>query len=199
VCALTRISYSYTNTILCSPEHKVLRVSICDSPLSVVRQCVSACVNFFIHTTSSLKPLTGFWPNITGMIHRCSSTKVVHAVRDGCISWSRNQIIGLQNAIFKNLLVWSLNDQSFQNWYITSFRGHLPKLFKLCPLGQNWPRPNCHNFTLNFIRKTSNDFFSWTANGKLIKLNRNGPWVVPYQNCWNGCDLFLERMFKLCP
>ena len=31
-----------------------------DSPLSFVRQFVSACVNVFIQTTSSLKPLNGF-------------------------------------------------------------------------------------------------------------------------------------------
>ena len=50
------------------------------------------------------------------------------------------------------------------------------------PWGQNWPRPRGNNFTLNYIRKTSNDFLSWTSNGNLTKLDRNGPWVVPYQN-----------------
>jgi len=73
--------------------------------------------------------------------------------------------------------------QSFYIWYITSSRGPLPNLFKLCPLGQNWPCPGGHNFTLNYIRKTSNDFLCWTGNGHLTKLNRNGPWVVLYQNC----------------
>jgi len=29
--------------------------------------------------------------------------------------------------------------QSFHIWYIASSRGPLPKLFKLCPWGQNWP------------------------------------------------------------
>ena len=45
-----------------------------------------------------------------------------------------------------------------------------------------------HKITLNYIRKSSNDIFSWTAYGNLTKLNRNGPWVVPYQNCSNGSD-----------
>ena len=39
-----------------------------------------------------------------------------------------------------------------------------------------------------FIRKTSKDFLSWTAIGNLTKLDRNSPWVVPYQNCSNGSD-----------
>jgi len=74
---------------------------------------------------------------------------------------------GFQNAIFKNLLVWNNKAQSFHIWYIASSRGPLLKLFKLCPWGQNWPRPGGHNFTLNYIRKSSNDIFSWTANGRL--------------------------------
>jgi len=79
--------------------------------------------------------------------------------------------------------------KSFHIWYIASSRGPLPKLFKLCPWGQNWPRPGGHNFTLNYIRKTANDFFSWAANGNLTKLNRNGPYICgPYRNCSNGSD-----------
>ena len=78
--------------------------------------------------------------------------------------------------------------RSFYIWYIASSRSPLPKLFKLCPWGQNWPRPGGHNFTLNYIWKTANDFFSWTANGNLTKVTRNGPCVVPYRNCLNGSD-----------
>jgi len=33
---------------------------------------------------------------------------------------------------------------------------------------------------INYLRKTSNEFLSWTANGILTKLNRNGPCVVIY-------------------
>jgi len=94
--------------------------------------------------------------------------------------WSWGQKIGLQNAIFKNLLVWNYKAQSVLTSFIASSRGPLPKFFKLCPWGQNWPRPGGHNFTLNYIMKTSNNFLSWTANGNLTKLDRNGRWVVPY-------------------
>jgi len=55
------------------------------------------------------------------------------------------------------------------------------------PLGSKLTPPRGHNLTLNYIRQSSNDFFSWTANGNLTKLNRNGPWVVLYKNCSNGC------------
>jgi len=103
----------------------------------------------------------------------------------GCISRSRGQKIGFQYAIFKNLLVRNYKAQSFHIWYIASSRGPLPKLFKLCPWGQNLPRPGGHNFTLNYKRKISNDIFSGTTNGNLTKLHRNDPWVVPYQSCLN--------------
>jgi len=144
--------------IFSSPEHFVLRVSYCDRPLSVIMH----------------RPLS-----FTGMIPGWSPTKVVQMVLIGCISRSQGQKVGFQNAIFKNLLVWNYKAQSFHIWYIASSIS-LPKLFKLCPWGQNWPRPGGHNFTLNYIWKSSNDIFSWTAYGNLTKLNRNGPWVVPY-------------------
>jgi len=108
------------------------------------------------------------------MVPGWSSTKVVQMVLIGCISKSPGKKIGFQNAIVKNLLVWKCKALSFHILYIASSRGPLPKLFKLCPWG--------HNFTLNYIRKSSNDIFSWTANGNLTKLNRNGPWVISYQN-----------------
>jgi len=119
------------------------------------------------------------------MIPGWSPIKVVQTVPVGCISRSRGQKIDFQNAIFKNLLVRNYKAQCFHIWYIALFRGPLPTLFKLCPWGQNWPRPGGHNFTLNYIRKTSNDIFSWTTNGNLTKLHRNDPWVVPYKICSN--------------
>jgi len=128
-------------------------------PSSCVVRCAS-CVNFFTLTSSPLKPLIGFWPNFTGMIPGWSPTRVVQIVPVGCLSRSRGQKIGFQNAIFRNLLVCNYNAQSFNIWYIALSRRPLPKLFKLCPWGQNWPRPGGHNFTLNYIRKTANDFFS---------------------------------------
>jgi len=130
----------------------------------------------------------GIWPNLTGIVPGWSPTEIVQMVLIGCISRSWGQKIGFQNAIFKNLLVWNYKAQSFHIWYIASSRGPLPKLFKLCPLGQNWPLPGGHNFTSNYIRKSLKDIFSWTANGNLTKLDRNGPWVVPYKNCLNGSD-----------
>jgi len=136
--------------------------------------------------TSSLEPLMGIWPNFTGMIPMWCPTKILQMVPVGCINRSRGQKIVFQNAIFKNLL-WNCKAQSIHIWNIASSRGPLQRLFKLCPWGQNWLHPEGHNFTLNYIRKTSNDFFAWTANGNLTKLNRNGPWVVLYQNCSNGC------------
>ena len=158
-------------------------------PLSGVRASVRASVRQqFLQTTSPLKPLIGFWPNFTGMIPGWSPTKFVQMVLIGCISRSWGKKVGFQNAIFKNILVWNYKAHSYHIWYITSSRGPLLKLFKLCPWGQNWALPGGHNFTLNYIRKSSNDIFSGTAYGKLIKLNRNGPWVVPYQNCSNGSD-----------
>jgi len=121
------------------------------------------------------------WPNSTGMIPGWSPTNIVLMVLIGCICRSHVKKIGFQNAIFKYFLVWNCNKaQRFHIWYIASSRGPLPKLFKLCPGG--------HNFTLNYIRKISNDFLSWTSYGNFTKLNSNGPCVVLYQNCLNGSD-----------
>jgi len=66
----------------------------------------------------------------------------------------------------KNLLVWNYKAQSFHMWYIALSRDPLPRVFKLCPWGQIWPCPGGHNFTLNYIRKISNDF-SLTTYGNL--------------------------------
>ena len=63
--------------------------------------------------TSSLEPLMGILPNFTGMIPGWSPIKVVQTVPVGCISRSRGQKIGFQNAIFKNLHVRNYKAQSF--------------------------------------------------------------------------------------
>jgi len=102
------------------------------------------------------------WPNSTGMVPGWSPTKIVQMVLIDCICRSQGQKVGFQNAIFKNLLVWNNKAQSFHIWYVASSRGPLPKLFKLCPWGKSWPCPGGHNFTLNYLRKTSNDLLSWT-------------------------------------
>jgi len=117
-----------------------------------------------LQTIPFFEPLMGIWLNSTG-VPGWSPTKIVQMVLIGCISRSQGK-----------------------KRFSASSRGPLPKLFKLCPWGQNWTRPGGHNFTLNYIRKTSNDFFSWATNGNLTKLNRNGHWVVPYQICSNGSD-----------
>jgi len=110
--------------------------------------------------------------------HRCSN-------RSSWLHKSRGQYIGFKYKTFKNLFVWNYKAQSFHVWYIASSRGSLPKLFKLCPWGQNWPHPGGHNFTLIYLRQTSNDIFSLTTYGNLTKHHRNDPWVVPYQSCSN--------------
>jgi len=97
---------------------------------SSVSACVSASVRYcFIQTTSSLKPLIGFWPNFTGLIPGWPLTKVVQTVPVSCLDRSRGQKIDFQNAIFRNL-VYIHKAQSFHIWYIASSRGPLPKLFK---------------------------------------------------------------------
>jgi len=124
------------------------------------------------------------------MIHRWSSTKVVQTVSVGCISRLQGKKRGFQNAILNNLIVLNYKAKSVHIWYIALSRGPLLKLFKWCRWGQNWPRPGGYNFTLNYITKSLNDIFSWTANGNLTKLNRNGPCAVPYnivQMVWIGC------------
>ena len=98
--------HTVTDTVFSSPEHKVLRVSYCDRPLSVVRRRPSSVVRklFYLNIFSSE---TTHW--ILTKLHRndpwWSPTKVVQMVLNGCISRSWGQKVGFQNAIFKNLLV----------------------------------------------------------------------------------------------
>ena len=119
----------------------------------------------------------------------------------GCIRRSWGHKIGFQNAIFISLPVWNKKAQSFNIWYITLFSGPPPMLFKLCPQVQNRPHPSGHNFTLNLSYKENIKqllLLSHTYRN-LTKLNRNGPWVVPYQNSLKSSDWLLERMFNLRP
>ena len=98
-----------------------------------------------LQTTATLELLMGIWPTLTRMIPWWSPTKVVLI---DCISRSRGQKIDFQNATFKNLLDQNYKTQRFHIWYITSSRGPLPKLFKLCHWGQNWP-PRESQFYIN--------------------------------------------------
>jgi len=122
-----------------------------------------------------------------------------------CISRSRGQKIRFQNAIFNNLIVWHYKAQNFHIWYIASSTYPLPKLFKLCHWGQNWPRPGGHNFTYNYIRNISNKFLSFTAYWNLAKLDSNGPSVVLYQffltvliGCISSSQGFFKCNFQNC-
>ena len=126
---MVKVSGSF-KYIFSSPEHKVLMVSYCDRPLSVVRRRPSTFLLKHLllwnHSldfdktsqewslggplpklTSSLEPLMVIWPNSTGTVLGWSPTKIVQMVVIGWISRSRGQKIGFQNAIFKNLLVWN--------------------------------------------------------------------------------------------
>jgi len=79
-------------------------------------KCTECCqgdrCNFYV-TVGTFMPLIWFWPNFTGMIPGWTPTNVVQMVLIGCISWSRGQNIGFQNAIFKTLLGWNYKAQSF--------------------------------------------------------------------------------------
>jgi len=86
------------------------------------------------------------------MIPVRSSTKFVQTVSVGCISRLRGQKISF-HFFFKNLLVWNYKAQSFHIRYIASSRGPLPKLFKLCPWGQNWPRPRGSQFYIELYKE----------------------------------------------
>ena len=87
-----------------------------------------------IRKTSKLEALMGMWPNSTGMVPCSPLPKLfkwfwlVALVGHGVNK-------GFQNATFKNPLLWHYKTQSFHIWYIASFRGPLPMLFKLCPWG----------------------------------------------------------------
>jgi len=96
-------------------------LSFCDGPLSVVhRPAVRASVNNFFKQHPQ-KLLIGFLSNFTGMVPGWSPTKVVQMVLIGCISMSRGQKTGFQNATIKNL-VRNYKAQSFHIWFSASSR-----------------------------------------------------------------------------
>jgi len=77
--------------------------------------------------TSYLEPLMGIWPNSTGMVPGWSLNKIVQMVLIGCISISRCQMIGLQNAIKKKTSCLKLQGPEISYLvYIASSRGPLP-------------------------------------------------------------------------
>ena len=49
----------------------------------------------------------------------------------------------------KNRLVWKQKAQAFDIWYIAIPNGPLPRLFKLLPWGEKWPRPEADMFYID--------------------------------------------------
>jgi len=138
-------------------------VSFCDPSMSgvhrpsSVRPCVRPCVNNFFKQHLLWNRLLDFdqtsqeW-SLGGPLSKLFKPfQLIASIGHGV------KKIGFQNAIFKNLLVRNYKAQSFYIWFIASCRCSLQKLFKLCTWGQNWPRPGGHNFTLIYIRRTSNN------------------------------------------
>ncbi len=60
----------------------------------------------------------------------------------------------LTQEIFKNVLLRNHNAYSLDIWYVALSSGCLPCLFKLCSLGQNWPRPRVLLVYIDLCRKT---------------------------------------------
>jgi len=118
------------------------------------------------------------------MIPGWSPTKVVQMVLIDCRSRSRGQKVGFQMLFSKIFSSETTRPRAF----IYGILHHLEVPYQSCSNapGSKLTPPRGHNFTLNYIRKSSKDIFSWTANGNLTKLNRNGPWLFPYQKCSNG-------------
>ena len=71
--------------IINSAEHKVLIVGYCEQPVSpsVVRLCTVSHQQF-LSTTSSLKLLNHFPPNVTEMFHSWPFTKIAQMFPLGC-------------------------------------------------------------------------------------------------------------------
>jgi len=112
-----------------SPENKVLRVSFCDCPLSVVRQCVSA---FSLFHSNDFFSKSTHWPNFTEMIPEWSLTKVVQTVPVGCLSRSQGKNDTL------NYIQQTLND--FCSW---SAKVNSTKLNRIRPWVVSYQ--NCSN------------------------------------------------------
>jgi len=163
-----------------SPDHKVLKVSFCDGPWSVVhRPSVYACVRpWFNNTFKQILFLNRSLDFDQTSQERSLGDPIPKLFKPLQLIASVGK--GIKNSKGNFHKSSCLKQQA-------SSRGPLPKLFKLW--SQISFRPGGQNFTLNFIRKTSNfDLLSRTADGSLAKLNRYDPRVIPYQSCWNGSD-----------
>jgi len=108
------------------------------------------------------------------MISGWSSTKVGQTDPVSCISRLRGQKIGFFKCNSQKSSYLKLQGPDLSFWYIASSRGPLPKLFKLCSWGLNWPCPGGHNFTLNYMREVQR-----TSLEPLMGLWPNSTGMVP--------------------
>ena len=90
------------SALFSSPEPKA-RVSYCHSAPSVVRPSVVVVRKLFTFSTSSPKPLDGFWWNLVGMKYSWSLTSVVVFRPGANPGWGQNRSRGVP--FFKKLLL----------------------------------------------------------------------------------------------
>ena len=92
------------NNLFCSPEHKVLLVSFCDRPMSVVRRLSCVVHNFFKHLL-----LLNHWANLDETWQGCSLGKALPKLFKRLISTHNSGCHGNQkeknSKIFENLLL----------------------------------------------------------------------------------------------
>ena len=87
---------------------------------------------------------------------------------------------------FKNLIFQNHKAQSLNIWYIASSSGPLPKLLKLSPWGQKWPRPGGHLFYIDLYRENFKNLL--LKNHKAQNLEN---WYV------SSCSGPVQNLFKL--
>jgi len=126
--------------LISSPEHKVLQVSFCDGPLSVVhRQCVRPSVRASTISLDDISFKTAYL--ILTKFHKNDPLVVPYQSCSNRSSWLHKKVTGskyrFSKCNFQKYFVRKYKAQSFHIWYIASSRVPLPKLVKLCPWGQN--------------------------------------------------------------
>jgi len=146
--------------------------------------------------TSSIEPLMEVWPNSTGMVPGWSPTKIVKMVLIGCISRSWGHKIGFQNAIFKDLLVYeNLKGPELSYLVYNIIYRSSTKVVQIMSLVLKLTPPQGHNFTLNYIRKTSNNVFYWTTLMGNVKLTSS---LEPLMGIWpNSTRMIPGPLLKL--
>ena len=131
------------HSIFSSPEHKVLKVSYCDRSLSVVRSAFGFRRQLF--PSNDISSLTT-WP-ILIKLHRDDPWMVpFHYCSKKWIPCRTLVSMATERKNLKNLLDKNHSAESLDIWCVALPNGPLPRLLKLCPWGQNWPRPGSHLF-----------------------------------------------------